>query len=145
MLSRTPLAHRGAGWVVKLHTIVLLLRRIVDRCMVLHNSHNAASLTSVETSRTLVRALQKSDRACRPGDIPCESALELHGGVLRHSRGNSSSSPVEPDQVPDRFSCPSFASPPSSLSGGFSSPIRASPSLSEREKRIKGRLSSFFS
>src|ERR1700685_2665653 len=145
MLNCTPLPYRAAGWVVKLHAMPLSLRQILDRCIPLRNSHNAASLTIVETSRTLVRALQKSDRACRPGDIPCESALELHGGVLRHSRGNSSSSPVEPDQVPDRFSCPSFACPPSSLSGGFGSPIRASPSLSEREKRIKGRLSSFFS
>lgn len=122
-----------------------MLRRIVARCMPLRNSDNAASSTSVETFRALVRGLQKFDCACRPADIAYESALELQGGALRRSRGSNASSPVEPGQAPDRFSCPSFASAPFSLSGGFGSLVCASPLLSEREKRTKAGLFSFFS
>lgn len=90
--------------------------------MVSRNSDNIGSLTILETSAALLRAVPGLCRACQSANIPYESAFDIQGGASHHSR-DSNAFDLEAAHVPDFFAFSSFANRDPSTSGrlGFAS------------------------
>src|SRR5579859_2446074 len=114
ILNRTRLAYRAAGWVVKLHRMLLLLRQIVARRMQLRTLDNSGSSTILGASRVRAGDVRARAHAYRIASNPCGNENELREAALGHIRGSSTSVVADPlmssihdsDQSASRFCAP---------------------------------------
>jgi hypothetical protein len=109
ILNRTRLAYRVAGSVVKLHTMLLLLRQIVARRMQLRTLDNSGSSTILGASRVRAGDVRARALACRIASNPCGNENEPRLAAVCHIRGSSNAAPadhpVNSTRYSDEFPC----------------------------------------